>query len=118
MLSQTTDQGDHPSAFYSRKFLKRERYTTMVQEGLAIVEACKHFLSYLVGRKFTIMTDNRALQFLKNKDPTTGCLSRWMDTLRDLDFEVKHCPAPMAMLMVSHVRRGQNRTLPLKEGGC
>ena len=64
----------------------------MEQEGLAIVEACKHFLSYLVGRKFTIMTDNRALQFLKNKDPTTGRLARWMDTLRDLDFEVKHCP--------------------------
>ena len=40
VLSQTTDQGDHLIAFYSRKFLNREqRYTTMEQEGLAIVEA-------------------------------------------------------------------------------
>ena len=49
-------------------------------------------MSYLVGRKFAIMTDNRALQFLKNKDLMTGCLARWMDTLRDMDFEVKHHP--------------------------
>ena len=40
VLSQTTDQGDHPIAFYSRKFFNREqRYTTMEQEGLALLPA-------------------------------------------------------------------------------
>ena len=38
----------------------------------AVVDACRHFIPYLMGRKFTIVTDNCALKFLANKDPTSG----------------------------------------------
>ena len=79
----------HHISIYSHKFLDRERrYDTMEKEGLAIVEACKHFLPYLARKKFCVVTDNRAPQYLYNKDPTTGCLARWLDARRDLDFEV------------------------------
>ena len=49
----------------------------------------------------------------------TGRLARWMDTLRDLDFEVKRRPGTSNGNAdgLSH-RRGQNRTLPSMDGGC
>ena len=88
MLSQTSDQGDRSIAFYSRNVTQ----PWSKKDYIGIVEACKLFLPYIVGRKYTIMTDNRALQFLKNKDPMTGHLARWLDTLWDLDLKVKHHP--------------------------
>ena len=62
------------------------------KKGLAVVDACRHFIPYLMGRKFTIVTDNRALKFLVNKDPTSGQLPRWLDTLRDLEFDIQYRP--------------------------
>ena len=43
-----------------------------VLQRLAVVDTCRHFIPYLMGWKFTIVTDNRALNFLANKDPTSG----------------------------------------------
>ena len=58
VLSQEDDTGnDHPVAFYSQKMLPREQnYSATEQEGLAVVDMCKHFLPYLLGRssKWTI----------------------------------------------------------------
>ena len=92
----------------------------MEKEGLAIVEACKHFLPYLVGKKFCVVTDNRALQYHYNKDPTTGRLARWLDALRDLYFEVRHRPGTPQMEMQTDYRDklGQMRTLFRRRGGC
>ena len=68
VLSQDHDQEEKPVAFFSRKLLDRERrYDTTEKEGLAVVAACKHFLAYLIGTKFTVITDHRALQFLSKK---------------------------------------------------
>ena len=67
-------------------------YGSTDKEGPAVVDSCKHFLSYLVGRSFTIVTDHRALKFLSGKDPTSGRLARWFDALRDLNFEIKYRP--------------------------
>ena len=57
-----------------------------------MVAACRHFLPYLLGRHFTVVTDHRALTFLHGKDPTSGRLARWFDALRQLDFEIKFRP--------------------------
>ena len=61
VLSQEDDTGNnHPVAFYSRKMLSWEQnYSATEQEGLAVVDACKHFLPYLLGRPFIIQTDHR-----------------------------------------------------------
>ena len=65
------------------------------------------------------MTDNRALQFLINKDTTTGRLARWMDTLRDLDFEVKHHPGTSSgnVDSLSHQAWSEQDT-SFEGGGC
>ena len=92
VLSQEDDTGnDHPVAFYSRKMLPQEQnYSATEQEGLAVVDACKHFLPYLLGRPFIIQTDHRALTFLNYKDTTSGHLARWMDILRQLGYTITY----------------------------
>ena len=52
----------------------------------------RHFRHYLLGRKFTIVTDHRALQWLHNfKDPD-GITARWLEKLAPFDYDVRHCP--------------------------
>ena len=93
MLSQGQKADEHPIAFYSWKLLLREqKYGSTEKEGLTVVDACCHFIPYLMGRKFTIVTDNRALKFLANKDPISGRLARWLDILRDLEFDIQYRP--------------------------
>ena len=76
---------------------RRKIYSATEKEGLAVVAACKHLLPYVLRRHFTIITDHRALKFLTSKDSSSSRITRWMDSLRDLDFEVKE--SPMAMWM-------------------
>ena len=57
VLSQLgEDEMDRPVAYYSRKLKPAEtRYTVTEQEGLAVVEAVRHFRVYLSGALFTIL---------------------------------------------------------------
>ena len=65
VLSQGNPKEDNAIGYFSRKLLSREKnYLATEKEGLAVVAACKHFLPYLLGRHFTIVTDHRALEFL------------------------------------------------------
>ena len=66
MLAQETENGEeHPIAYYSRKMQPREcRYFATEQEGLSVVNACMHFMPYLVGHPFTVVIDHKALSFL------------------------------------------------------
>ena len=47
-------------AFYIRQLWSAEvRYSATELEALAVVESIKHFLHYLYGRKFTVITDHK-----------------------------------------------------------
>ena len=82
---------DNAIGYFSRKLLSKEKnYSATEKEGLAVVATCKHFLPYLLQRHFTIITDHRALKFLTSKDFSSSRIARWMDSLRDLDFEVRY----------------------------
>ena len=61
-------------------------------ELLANVNFTRHFKHYLLGRKFKVVTDHRALQWLHNfKDPD-GLTARWLEKLAAFDYEVQHRP--------------------------
>ena len=97
VLSQTTAEGvERPVAFFSRKLQPREtRYSAVEKECLGIVAALKHFDVYLVGRKFTIVTDHRALQYLQTMQNANPRLTRWALALQPFDFQVTHRPGRM-----------------------
>ena len=94
VLAQETENGEeHPIAYYSMKMQPRERrYSATEQEGLAVMNACMHFMPYLLDHHFTVVINHKALSFLVLKDPHSHRLARWMDTLRHFTFSIKYCP--------------------------
>ena len=70
----------------------QKRYTATEKEALAIVLALEHFAFYLMGRKFRLQTDHRALTKLKTMNNTNNRLMRWSMALQAYDFEVEYKP--------------------------
>lgn len=66
ILSHRMEDGsDKPIAFTSRSLSKAEKgYAHLDKEGLAIVFGVKKFHQYLLGRKFTICSDHKPLQYI------------------------------------------------------
>ena len=78
-------------AFYSHQLKPAEtRYTVSEIECLAAVEAIRHFLIYLDGRRFTLETDHRALEYLLSARLTNKRLIQWALQLQGLDFVIRH----------------------------
>ena len=57
---------------------------------MAVIWAVQHFHKYLMGRKFTIITDHSALKTLKTAHIPKGRRARWMMELQQYDFSIKH----------------------------
>ena len=84
---------EQPVIFFSRKLAPREtRYSATEKEGLAVIEACRHYLPYLLGHNFDIWTDHKALSFLNHQEPRSPRLARWMDILRKFSFTIHYRP--------------------------
>ena len=64
----------------------------MEKELLAIKLATNAFKVYLLGRKFTIVTDHRSLEWLDRLKENNARLTRWSLALQPLDYRVKHRP--------------------------
>lgn len=67
VLSQMQDKIERPIAFGSRTLTKCEsNYSTIEKEALAIMWGIDKFKPYLYGNKFTLFTDHKPLQYIKN----------------------------------------------------
>ena len=60
------------------------------RELLAIIFALKKFEKHLLGTKFILFTDHKALVYLFNKKQTSPLALRWIDYLANFDFEIIH----------------------------
>ena len=81
-----------PTAFYHYALSKAEQnYSATEKELLAMVKAIKKFRVYL-GRKFELITDHKALSWLKSLNPEneTGRRGRWLDLIQQFDMVVIH----------------------------
>lgn len=90
-IGAVLSQDGHPNCFISRTLNKAEQnYNTAEKELLAIVWATKRLRQYLLGRKFLIQTDHKALQWLNNvKDPSSRLL-RWRLRLEEFEYEISY----------------------------
>jgi len=69
-----------------------QNYSTTEKELCAIIWGVKQFRSYLLGQKFNIITDHRALTWLFNvKDPGSR-LTRWRLKLEEYQYEIQYKP--------------------------
>lgn len=62
------------------------------QEGLNLVHALKIWRHYLMGRRFTVQTDNFALKFIQTQPQLSARQARWLQFLEQFDCEIKHVP--------------------------
>lgn len=92
VLSQKDSQGaDRPIAFFSHQLKEREkRYSALEVELVGVVEACRHFLVYLLGAEFNLRTDHRALVYLDSMKNTSARLMRWALALQPFSFKAAY----------------------------
>ena len=79
---------------YASKALSKSqtKYSATRREFLAIVTFTRHFRHYLLGRKCTILSDHRALQWLHNFKDLDGMSARCLEKLASFDYTVSHRP--------------------------
>lgn len=94
VLSQKDSEGlDRPISFISKALNSAEKnYSVTEKECLAIVWAVISFRYYLLGNKFTILSDHRPLTWLGNAVDPGARLLRWRLKLNDYDYQIKYTP--------------------------
>ena len=88
-------QQGKPIAFFSEAL----KGTTLVlstyeKEMLAIVKAIRKWRPYLLGRPFTVKTDQKSLKFLMEQRITTPAQARWLLKLLGYDYVIEHKQGP------------------------
>ena len=84
---------DLPVAFYSKQLQGAQKhYSATELEGLAVFKSIHFFDHFLWGRKFTVLTDNRALVYLLKSKRLNKRLHGWMLKLLDFCFEIVYKP--------------------------
>ena len=74
-----------------------KKYARLDKEGLAIIFGVKNFNNYLFGRKFTIRSDHKPLQYLFDSSKaipqlTSARLQRWALILSAYDYSISYKP--------------------------
>ena len=67
----------------------------MEKEALAITWTCRQFSDYVLGRKFTIESDNKPLIPLLSSDLLPSCIVRLHLRLAKFDYIVNHVPGKL-----------------------
>ena len=92
ILCQPDDDGvEHPVIFLSRQLLPRERnYSTIEKECLAIVWSVQQLHYYLASRPFTILSDDKPLAWLQQRQHLSPRLTRWSLALQPYIFTTQY----------------------------
>ncbi len=91
VLSQVQNDEEHPVIYISRKLSPTEqRYAAVEKEALAVKWAVLELRYYLLGRKFTLVTDHAPLQWMARAKDTNARVTRWFLALQDFHFNVRH----------------------------
>ena len=91
-------QNDHPVIYISRNLTSAEqKHINIEREALAVVVAVTRLRQFLLGRKFTLRTDHKPLQYIfnpSNQIPkvVSARLARWAITLMAYDYDVQYTP--------------------------
>ena len=94
ILEQKQPDGSYRPVYYaSRKLTEVEgRYSQLERECLGVKWACQKFQLYLIGRKFEVQTDHKALLKVLSRraSPPSARVERWILFLQQFEFEVIH----------------------------
>ena len=66
-IAATLNQSGRPVAFFSRSLSPSEKkHSAVEKEAYAIVEALRKWRHFLMGRHFTLLTDQKSVSFMFN----------------------------------------------------
>ncbi|KAE8669595.1 hypothetical protein F3Y22_tig00112230pilonHSYRG00161 [Hibiscus syriacus] len=89
-------QGGKPIAFYSQKFsLRVQAASTHHKEMFSITQAVGKWQQYLLGRRFSIITDQRPLREVNQQTIQTPEQLRWLSKLIGYNFDIKYRPGKL-----------------------
>ena len=92
LLQESCPNDWHPIAYTSRRLTKAEtNYHATERETLAVIHALHTWKIYLY-KSFEIISDNRAVTYLRTKKDLTRREARWIDFLAEFEFTIAHCP--------------------------
>ena len=96
-IAATLNQQGRPVAFFSRTLSRTERhYASVEKEAHAVVEAIRKWRHYLIGSRFTVVTDQKSVAFMYNKDQRgkikNDKIQRWRIELSCYNFDVVYRP--------------------------
>jgi len=82
-------QGKRPVAYASRQLKVHEKnYPTHDIELVVVVFALKAWRHYLHGARFEVYSDHKSLKYLFDQKELNMRQRRWMEYLKDYDFEL------------------------------
>ena len=93
VLVQMDGDAERVICYASRSLTKCEvNYSIWELECLAMLWACKIYRMYLLGGKFTIVTDSQAAKHVMGltSENAGGRLLRWSLALQDYEFNIEH----------------------------
>ncbi len=91
VLSQVQEGEEHPVLYISRKLTPAEiNYAAVEREALAVKWSVLELRYYLLGRKFTLVTDHAPLQWMARAKDTNARVTNWFLALQDFHFVVRH----------------------------
>ncbi|KAF8389533.1 hypothetical protein HHK36_024048 [Tetracentron sinense] len=64
--------------------------STYEKEMMAVLHAVQKWRPYLLGRRFTILTDHKSLKYYTEQRITTPAQQKWLTKLLGYDFEIKY----------------------------
>ena len=87
------DDLEHPVGYFSKRLLPYQiNYSASELECLAIIESIEYWHFYLIGKKFTIVTDHQPLKALKKINKPSTRLFNWALRLSSYNFDIKYRP--------------------------
>ena len=95
VLLQEDDDGNMHIISYASRMLKpykrsMQNYSSAKLELLALKwSVCEKFRDYLIGSKFTVLTDNNPLTYVRMSHLGVSQI-RWLSNLALFDFDIKY----------------------------
>ena len=90
-LGGVLTQEGHIIEYESGKLKIHEKnYATYDLELAAVIHALKMWRHHLIGRKFTLMIDNKGFKYLLDQPYLNTRQARWLDFVSKYDFEIQH----------------------------
>jgi len=94
ILSQKDREGREYVCYYGARSLRgsEKNYGSTDLEALAVVEGVETYHTYLIDKKFTIITDHAALKYLDSAKfrGGSGRMARWAQRLMQYDYTVQY----------------------------